>query len=69
MQIMHGERPFLGCRILACARKPARSPGVRSGGVLLCGRQLPGEVAGVRYEVCWLGQLAGERLFRPWRSR
>ena len=21
------------------------------------------------YEVCWLGQLAGERLFRPWRSR
>jgi hypothetical protein len=49
--------------------KPTRSPGARSGGVLLCGRQLPGEVAGVRREVCWLGRLAGGRLFRPGRSR
>ena len=68
-QVMHGEPPFW-------AAGYSRLPGNRRGRLehvpaefCCAGQQLPGEVAGVRHEVCWLGRLAGEGLFRPGRSR
>lgn len=67
-QIMHGEPPSWLPDTRLC-RENRRGRLEHVPGVLLCGQQLPGEVAGVRHEVCWLGRLAGERLFRPWRSR